>query len=79
MHATSPSQRAIVLVVTLLCLGACGTEPSARMDEINDFGPSTAGRLEGVVSRANGAPAQVRMSRNLNALVVTTVELRAEF
>lgn len=58
MRATGVASRRTRIALAALSLGACSRDGTTRLDAINDLPPSTAGRLDGVVTRASGAPAQ---------------------
>jgi hypothetical protein len=66
MRAFQPSSPRTLIAIASLWLGACDAGRSVQLDDINDSPPSTAGRLIGVISRANGAPAQGLVVNALN-------------
>ena len=58
MHVSRAASRGTLIALAALHLGACGRDSTTQLGEINGLAPSTAGRLDGVVTRTNGAPAQ---------------------
>jgi hypothetical protein len=70
MNVLRSALRGMLIAGAALNLGSCGRDVTTRLDEIKDFSPSMLGRLAGVVTRANGAPAQGLDVQALNHGVV---------
>ena len=58
MHVFRAASRGTLIALAALHLDACGRDSTTQLGEISNFAPSTAGSLNGVVTRTNAAPAQ---------------------
>jgi hypothetical protein len=70
MRAFRPHSPRTLIVAAALSVGACGAERVVQPGDSTDFSLSTAGRLDGVVTRENGSPAQGLLVTALNHGVV---------